>query len=415
MLHKRTLERKLFGWLLVSALAPTLALLLATWLAGAETLNRLGTLGPWSEIAASGRTLTDAIEAGAPDDVLREAASHHRTQLSESLLQASRWGYLGERVAAAAPLVIGGVGLIVALLALLMARRLARELARPIGELVTWTAALGDGRDPPPPGPAEAAEPVELGVLRSALRGAAAEIARARARAVEQERVAAWGEMARRIAHEMKNPLTPLRLAAYRLTAATGANGAIEEAVSVIREETERLDELARSFALIGRPVSGAPTLVDLVELMDTLLRTDVPDPIATSLLAEDGTAVVSGQYDALVRAFRNLVKNAVEAVQQGGRPGAIGVRIVPGPDHVEVSIADDGPGIPEGMAEVIFEPDRTLKAGGTGLGLTIVQQVVSAHGGTVRAGPRAGGGAEFVVRLPHASVAVRADAGEGA
>ncbi|MCI0432480.1 MAG: HAMP domain-containing histidine kinase [Gemmatimonadetes bacterium] len=216
--------------------------------------------------------------------------------------------------------------------------------------------------------------------------------------------------MARRIAHEMKNPLTPLRLAAYRLEGSAGAaNGAISEVVSVIREETDRLDELARSFALIGRPVTGPATQVDLDELMRGLLRTDVPHTIDTSIVAA-GTPLIRGHYDALVRAFRNIVKNAVEAIGTGGRSGQLEVRIATRDNGVTVSIADDGTGIPDGMENVLFEPDRTTRAGGTGLGLAIVQQVIASHGGSVAARNRPGGGAEFVVWLPFDHAGTEAD-----
>jgi len=405
---RRTLERKLFGWLLVLALAPALALLAASLLISARSLDLLGTLGPWAEIAESGRALTDAIGNGASDSVVARAAVRHRAQLSESLVQANRWNYIGERLASAAPVAIALIAALLAVLAALLSRRLARELARPIGDLVSWAAALGEGRQPPPSAPGEEKEPIEIGVLRAAMRTAGAEIAESRARALDVERTRAWGEMARRIAHEMKNPLTPLRLAAYRLAGSTdGSNGGVAEAIDVIREETDRLDELARSFAMMGQPVTGPPTDVDLTELFATLLRTDVPAPITTTLDAP-GTTIVRGHYDALVRAFRNILKNAVEAIQQNGGAGGIAVRIVPHPQRVDVTVADDGAGIPAGMAEAIFEPDRTLKAGGTGLGLAIVRQVVASHGGTVLARSREKGGAEFAIALPR-------DAGAGA
>ena len=400
MLRKRTLERKLLGWLLGLALAPALALLAASLFIGARSLDLLGTLGPWAEIAESGRALTDAIGAGASDSVVAGAAAHHREQLSESLLQASRWNYIGERLAAAAPIAIALIAAALAVLALLLSRRLARELARPIGDLVAWTAALGVGRQPPPAAPGEQAEPIEIGVLRAAMRTAAAEIAESRARALDIERTRAWGEMARRIAHEMKNPLTPLRLAAYRLAGTRAGNGGVAEAVAVIREETDRLDELARSFAMIGQPVVGPPTDVDLAELFAALLRTDVPASITTTLDADPGTTIVRGHYDALARAFRNIVKNAVESIEQSGKAGGIAVRLAAHAQWVDITVADDGVGIPAGMAEVIFEPDRTLKAGGTGLGLAIVRQVVASHGGTVQARPRENGGAEFIITL---------------
>jgi signal transduction histidine kinase len=128
-----------------------------------------------------------------------------------------------------------------------------------------------------------------------------------------------------------------------------------------------------------------------------------VPDTIERRLDVGPGTSMIRAHYDALFRAFRNLVRNAVEAVQAAGGGGiAVTVSAMAG-GGVEVVVADTGKGFPEGAAERLFEPDFTLKAGGTGLGLAVVRQAVAAHGGEVRARRRAGGGAEFVVRLPAA------------
>src|SRR5690606_11201349 len=120
---------------------------------------------------------------------------------------------------------------------------------------------------------------------------ASQQIAEGRARALEAERMRAWGEMARRVAHEMKNPLTPLRLAAHRLRQADG--GAPDDVVAVIEEETARLEELAKSFAVLGRPSAGPPSEVDLEELLRTLLETDVPDGIERRLDVRTGTTMI--------------------------------------------------------------------------------------------------------------------------
>src|SRR5690606_6918899 len=225
----------------------------------------------------------------------------------------------------------------------------------------------------------------------------------AQLRALETERVRAWGEMARRVAHEMKNPLTPLRLAAHRLHRAGADDPALADPIDVIEQETARLEELARSFAVLGRPPEGPPSDIDLGELLRSLAASDVPPGIEARLAVAPDLPPVRGHYDPLLRALRNLLRNAVEAVQakHGTSGGMILLAARRAGEQAEIVVADDGRGIPPDAIEHIFEADYTLKAGGTGLGLAVVRQAVAAHGGHVRARPRAGGGAEFVVRLP--------------
>jgi signal transduction histidine kinase len=238
----------------------------------------------------------------------------------------------------------------------------------------------------------------EVGALQTALRSAATQITSAQARALETERVRAWGEMARRIAHEMKNPLTPLRLAVHRL-ARSGAPD-LDEPLEVITEEIARLDELAKQFGLLGRPSSGPRSDIDVRELVAELLASDIPPSIETTLECDD-VPLVHAHYDALQRAVRNLLRNAVEAIHTAGGNGRIDVAIrrIPG-DAISISIRDNGGGIPPEQLERIFDPDYTLKAGGTGLGLALVRQAVAAHEGTVTA-RNEDGGAVFDIHLP--------------
>jgi len=203
------------------------------------------------------------------------------------------------------------------------------------------------------------------------------------------------------VAHEIKNPLTAMRIAVDQLersatTPDGSAAGRTAIAVDVLSAETDRLERLAKDFADLGRMPEGPASEVDVSELLDELARTAVPTEVTVAVRA-DGRRAIQGHYEPLRRAFANLLRNAAEAM--GGR-GAIDVDVTGGPDGVAVTIADHGPGVAPEMRDRVFEPYVTTKAEGTGLGLALVRQTVEAHGGAVTLSETPGGGATFTVTL---------------
>jgi signal transduction histidine kinase len=282
-------------------------------------------------------------------------------------------------------------------LAAIASRAIARDLSRPVIELTEWARRLGRGEPLPRQGAEEASGMAEFVLLRQALRDTAAELEASRRAALEAERMRAWVVIARGVAHEIKNPLTPMRLA---LGGLRRGGAAAADALELLESEVDRLDELARSFAQLGRAPEGVPGEVGLEELLRSLLRTHLPEGVTATLEVAPGVPTsVPGHLDALSRAFANLVLNAVDAMQGQGR---LTVRIAGSGERVEVRFEDDGPGIPAERLERVFEPDFTTKARGTGLGLALVRQAVRHHGGEVRAERRVEGGAALVVTLPH-------------
>ncbi len=397
-----TLERRIFTRVLLLTLLPALALLAIGGYALAASLGITGVLGPWEAVARSGRSVVD-LAAASGDSALAAAAASHRAALSESLTQARRWAFLGERFQHALPWLTLALALVLTALAAWVSRLLARELARPIHELVALAEHLGREEPLPPPSHDSVRE---VRVLDRALRDAGARLAAARERALATERVRVWGEMARRVAHEMKNPLTPLRLAAHRLRRAASSEGSLGEVVDVIGEEVGRLEELAGQFSALGRPPEGPRTDVAVDELLAGLLATDVPERVAVHLETSGPLPAVRAHYDALLRAFRNVIRNAVDAMEsvRDARLTVV-IRTTEEGRWLEVRIADTGPGLPPGEADRIFEPDFTTKKRGTGLGLALVRQAVRADGGDVSA-RNLERGAELVVRLPTRSSA---------
>ena len=401
LFRPRSLERRLFLWLMLVALTPSLSVLaIASW-AGREASGWVGATGSWTRVAESGRELIDAARATPQDSQLRAAAEAHRRQLSTSLTQARRWEFIGSRLRTMFPLFFIGLALFGILIALAVARHVARMVSRPAREIVEWTHLLANEEQLPPPAPKEESEVKELRRLRGALRQASEDLLLARSRALEAERVKSWGELARRLAHEMKNPLTPLRLAAHRMQRLP-ATPELTESLNVIAEETRRLEELAASFAMLGRPAEGPRSPVDVRELLERLLSSDVPANIEVKLQGTNEPQLVHADYNALLQAFRNIVRNAVDAVEHYNRDKRIIVDIKPAePGRVRVVITDTGGGLTPEAQRRLFEPDFTSKARGTGLGLTVARQTIRVHGGDITAHNSAEGGAQFIVELP--------------
>jgi nitrogen fixation/metabolism regulation signal transduction histidine kinase len=402
LVRPRSIERRLLLWLLIITLVPSLTVLAAASWVGREAARWIAVADSWSGVAETGRTLINHAQKDAGrDPQLAQAAEAHRQQLSSSLTQARRLEFVGQRMRAVLPWLFLGLAVVVAGIAVWAARRMSRSVSRPIRELVDWSALIARDEPLPEPSVRELREVKELQALRKALRKASTDIATARSRALEAERTRSWGEMARRVAHEMKNPLTPLRLASHRLNAIASERPELQEPISVIAEETARLEDLAARFAVLGRPAEGPRANIDITDLLQRLLATDVPNTVAATITSASDQPFVNADYNSLVQAFRNLVRNALEAMQHANGKRSIEVIISEDDEWLRVSVADTGRGIAPEAAERIFEPDFTSKPGGTGLGLAVARQTIRAHGGEITAHTRAAGGAEFVVRLP--------------
>ncbi|HEY9229286.1 MAG TPA: HAMP domain-containing sensor histidine kinase, partial [Gemmatimonadaceae bacterium] len=221
-----------------------------------------------------------------------------------------------------------------------------------------------------------------------------------RTRALEAERAAALRESARQVAHELKNPLTPIRFAVDRLRRSAPAE--LSETVEVLAIETQRLETMAKSFAQFGRLPEGPSAEVDVGELARYTARATFPPEIGATVHVADDVPMIRGHHDALARALSNVMLNAVDACRTGGNV-AVNVRraAVRGRDAVEVAVTDTGVGIPREKLDRIWEPYVTSKPGGTGLGLAIARQTVIAHDGLVAAESTLGAGTEIRFVLP--------------
>ena len=390
---------RLFLILLGFALIPTIVLAAAWELTVVRALPLLGTTPAMEQIASTGRSALAAAREAQLTPAQRELLDRHQRALDEGLLRGRQMEFLmTQRAPAVAALAALGAALLFGVVASRVAGHLSRNLSRPLSELVGWTETIGRG-EPLPEGPPRKGAP-EFVVLRNRMREMATELRLGRARAVEAERATALRESARQVAHELKNPLTPIRFAIARLR--REAPESLGETIEVLETETKRLEEMARNFALFGRLPEGPRAPVDVGELVRAATRSVVPAETPVVVTVADDVPMVPGHVDALGRALTNVLLNAVEASAPGS-PVEVAARCAPwnGRRMVEVSVRDRGVGIPQERLPRIWEPYFTHKPGGTGLGLAIVQQTLLAHDGAVSAESTTGAGTTIRLFLP--------------
>jgi nitrogen fixation/metabolism regulation signal transduction histidine kinase len=262
-----------------------------------------------------------------------------------------------------------------------------------------------------------------VGVLARSFNHMTAQLVSQRERLVQTERVAAWRELARRLAHELKNPLFPLQLTVENLARARQLPEA--EFDEVFRESTATLGmEIANLKTIIGRfsdfskmpkPELERIDAGDAIERVRSLYEAAgsaagqgvEPSQDAAMIRFEVQLSAQPMPLDAdpelLHRALSNLVLNAMDAMPDGG---TLTLSARPRGDQVEIRVADTGQGMTPEECERLFTPYYTTKEHGTGLGLAIIQSVVADHGGAIAVESRTGGGTAFVITLPKASEA---------
>lgn len=398
-----------FVVLLLVSLVPTLLTLAVGTLVLREVVLSTGSAGAWDEVADSGQSLFEDIASLGPEsERLESAVERHQSALAESVRFSRLYSFLGDRVLSLLPAFALFLMILVGGLALAAANWFSEDFSRPVETLVEWTRALARGDPLKTAGRSSIrGEITEFAHLQDALKATSVELAEARRRELAKARMRSWSEMARKVAHELRNPLTPMAMAARRVVRSD--ERAVSEAGEVLTEEIERLEALARAFSHFGTPPEGPMSPVDVTELLATLTRRLSSDGFPIELDAPPQPVFVQGHLEALERVFRNLVSNAVEAVEaaergEGGKDPTrepVRIELRARASGAEIRVLDRGAGIPEEILARIWEPEFTSKRRGTGLGLAMVRQVVHAHGGGAEAGNRPGGGAEFLVRLP--------------
>jgi nitrogen fixation/metabolism regulation signal transduction histidine kinase len=324
----------------------------------------------------------------------------------------SRRPYVGlRRHIGSAALLAGGTGI---LLAILFTGWAAGRVTRPVERLAEAAREVAQGNW-------GAEVPVtstdELGQLAAAFNRMTAELIEQRDQLVRSERVAAWRELARRLAHELKNPLFPLQLTVENLVRARQHSP--EQFEEVFHESSVTLlTEIANLKTIISRfsefskmpqPLFRRVDLNDTVRNVARLFQAQLhaPDHAAIECRLELAPAMegIAADPELLHRALSNLVLNAMDAMPQGG---TLGLRTRQDAERALIEVSDTGAGLTAEECERLFTPYYTTKQHGTGLGLAIVQSVIADHNGSITVESRActsengtGGGTTFIITLP--------------
>ena len=311
--------------------------------------------------------------------------------------------------------------LVVAVVALAIGMVVSRRVTRRVVVLADATQRVGRG-DLTVEVPTDDKD--EVGELTRAFNAMVRDIRTSRDRIEYLQRVGAWQEMARRLAHEIKNPLTPIQLAVQQLQKSYRGDDpryrrTVDDVVDIVEEEITTLRRLVKEFGEFARLPTPELEPADLCDLA----REYVASADAAALASEsraplEGLPIpalrpemqgeplpVAIDVQMLRRCLDNLVRNAVQAIvssrARGGPGSVVVVAARRDGEHAILEVRDDGPGVPEAARERVFDPYFTTRDEGTGLGLAIVKKVVLEHGGTISCGESAEGGALFRIRLP--------------
>jgi len=381
--------------------------------AGTSAARPAGLLAPLIEaVRQSNQEMTSVVHwsANPADDeqfhaIPLRGAGKDRPLLGILLVGNSRRSYVElMRHIRSSALLVGGGGIVLAILlsswAAARATRPVVELARAAREVAAgnWNAkVVVAGND-------------EMAELATSFNRMTAELLTQKEHLVQAERVAAWRELARRLAHELKNPLFPLQLTVENLVRAREQSP--EQFDEVFRESAATLlSELASLKAIIGRfsefskmphpqlqPVQANEVVRGVAQLFQAQLQAPGRVPIVCKLELDETLAPIAADPELLHRALSNLVLNAMDAMPQGG---ALTLRTRCNDGKALIEVSDTGLGLTPEECERIFTPYYTSKQHGTGLGLAIVQSVVSDHGGRISVRSEAGHGATFLIELP--------------
>lgn len=301
-------------------------------------------------------------------------------------------------------LVVGAAGL---LLGFLLSWWVSARVTRPVERLAEGARAVATGEWHTR---IDVTSADEIGQAATAFNDMTRQLAGQQERLRQSERVAAWRELARRLAHELRNPLFPLQITVDNLQRARALpkeqfDEIFAESTKTLRAELENLHTIVGRFNDFSKMPTPQWQKVNLNELVRNALRLFEAQftaigkpPVTPELFLDENLPEIQADPDLLQRALQNLVLNALDAMPAGG---TLTVRTSPREGGVRLEVSDTGSGLTAEECERLFTPYYTTKRHGTGLGLAIVQSVVSDHGGTITVSSEAGRGTSFRIDLP--------------
>jgi signal transduction histidine kinase len=300
----------------------------------------------------------------------------------------------------AAGLAIVALGAVI-VLGLLVSRRTARDLEALVAG--SMHAARGDLDHRVPVRSQD-----EVGAVASAFNLMMEDLKTSKERLLIAERIAAWQDIARRLAHEIKNPLTPIQMAMDTLRKSYKKQHPefgeiLDESTATVLEEADRLKRIITEFSDFARMPKPELTRVDLNDIVrGSLALYQEASPVTAELAAS--LPELDADKGQLNQVLLNLVENARDALgeREGGKI-VVSTRLGEAGDRALLVVEDNGPGVPSELKDRVFAPYFTTKhtKGGTGLGLAIVHRIVSDHGGRITISDTRGGGARFTIELP--------------
>lgn len=296
------------------------------------------------------------------------------------------------------------IGLLIATIALasLIAVPVATAMTKPLSRLTAFANNfIREPSNAPPPSAGNLIEPLEITALANAFSKMISDLERSKENLTRAAKLAVVGEMAAAMSHEVRTPLGILRSSAQVLLREPNMSEDGREVCGFIISETERLNKLVSTLIDSSRPrlpEFKETNISELAEQCVAMLRMQAEKKQITLVCEANAPAIALCDAEQITQVLLNLILNAIQVLADGGK---IVLAVSSAVDHVVITVSDNGPGIPAEQRAQVFEPFFTQRAGGIGLGLAIVRQIVLAHHGKISVHQSTLGGAEFRLQLP--------------